>query len=201
MHLKSLLAFCACALIGQVSAQETIIPADGSYVVPTSSDETNAGKVEWVIGANYWLAGSTYWSSGDIEIEKEGTFFISAVADYYVANRFVTGLYANIGTFILEDNDSETMAEIGMVLRPKLILSESIALKIGPTIGYRTISNDVSDYIGMAVNLDAELQFGAASDKFKKFLHLGFLAQPIGGSDDWDYDFPPIWFLGGGVAF
>lgn len=201
MNLKSLLILSTVAFFGHGFAQETIIPADGSYVVSTSSSESNEGKIEWVIGANYWLAGSTYWSSKDIEVDKEGTLFLSVVADYYVANRFVTGIYANIGTFKSEGSDSETMTEIGMVLRPKLILSESVALKVGPALGYRTISSDDSDYIGMALNMDVELQFGTNSDKFKKFLHVGFLAQPIGGSDDWDFDFPPIWFVGGGVAF
>ena len=151
------------------------------------------------------------WMSGDIELEdfgytlKQATSpMIKAFYDYYIVEKFCVGMYGTMAFTDYPDvNESATMYEFGMTMKPRITVSPTFILKPGFNIGYR-IATDLpagaSDVKGMGLNLSVEGQIKTQNNWTPHF-EFGFLAQPVGGNDDTDVTFAPIWYIGGGVSF
>jgi hypothetical protein len=163
-----------------------------------------------------WFPGSMsidiYWPSVSFDVDKSGSLLVRAFADMYVASKFAVGVYGNYSKFEVKNTDyasqglDSTMYEIGVSLKPRFLLSPSVALKPGLNIGYRSttfesfgLDVDLSAD-GLAIDLGVELQI-ALDGGYMFHIEGGFLSQPVGGSDDFDLAWAPIMYLGAGITF
>jgi hypothetical protein len=113
-------------------------------------------------------------------------------------------VYGAFGTMTWENHpDASTMFEIGFSMKPRFPLAGgAAAIKPGINIGYRHQSNPqpAGDKIGgLALDLSVEIQF--QSSGIIPYIEVGFLSQPLGSNDYDDWDFPPMPYVGAGVAF
>ena len=167
--------------------------------------QLSARSMDVGIGAGYNFPGTINVSGFDVD--KEGNFLLHIFADFYLVEKFSWGVYGNFGPgvkFEISD-ETATMYEFGMALKPRFILSDgAIALRPGLEVGYRIIDVDSDvegiDVDGLALNGSVELQF-RTSGHFVPFVQLGFITHPVGGNDFDDVSWGPIFYVMGGVAF
>jgi hypothetical protein len=152
--------------------------------------------------AALWLGGEM--SIGSRSPDKDAGFLVRAFYDEYLMEKLGVGAYINFSPVSLAlANNSETMFEIGVSIKPRFPLGTgSSVLKIGLNIGYRmiTMPSPSKGVDAMGLNFDAEVQFDTKSN-FVPYIEIGFLAQPVGGTGAIDVSFAPIIYFGGGVAF
>jgi len=157
------------------------------------------------IGAGYTFGGTVDVDGADVDME--GNALIHAFADFYLVEKFAWGVYATFGPGVKSDlsDETATMYEFGMSLKPRFILSDGdLALRPALQIGYRIIDIDSDvegiDVDGMAVNASVEVQFKTSSH-LVPFGQVGFITQPTGGNDFSDVTWGPMFYLMAGVAF
>lgn len=168
---------------------------------------------EFDIGAaaGVWLPGTI--SIEDLDLDKSAGLLVRVFGDAYLMPKFAVGAYFNYSTATLEKNSIEvdaTFWELGIALKPRFVLSPTVALKPGLNVGYRNSNrdrvagfDDPDDDLsadGLGLNLSVELQI-LLEGGYIFFVEGGFLSQPAGGTDDVDVTWAPIMYLAGGVAF
>jgi len=168
---------------------------------------------EFDIGAaaGVWLPGTI--SIEDLDLDKSAGLLVRVFGDAYLMPKFAVGAYFNYSTATLEKNSIEvdaTFWELGIALKPRFVLSPTVALKPGLNVGYRNSNRDrVAGFDdpdedlsadGLGLNLSIELQI-LLEGGYIFFVEGGFLSQPAGGTDDVDVTWAPIMYLAGGVAF
>ncbi|MBP7603061.1 MAG: outer membrane beta-barrel protein [Spirochaetes bacterium] len=168
---------------------------------------------EFDIGAaaGVWLPGTI--SIEDLDLDKSAGLLVRVFGDAYLMPKFAVGAYFNYSTATLEKNSIEvdaTFWELGIALKPRFVLSPTVALKPGLNVGYRNSNrdrvagfDDPDDDLsadGLGLNLSIELQI-LLEGGYIFFVEGGFLSQPAGGTDDVDVTWAPIMYLAGGVAF
>jgi hypothetical protein len=194
---------CAVAL----ACAMAVVPA-GANAAAKSFEEK-----EFDIGAaaGVWLPGTI--SIEDLDLDKGAGPLIRVFGDAYLMPKFAVGAYFNYSSATLEKNSVEvdaTFWELGISLKPRFVLSPTIALKPGLNVGYRNSSRDRVDGFddpdddlsadGLGLNLSLEMQI-LLEGGYIFFIEGGFLSQPAGGTDDADVTWAPIMYLAGGVAF
>lgn len=167
------------------------------------------------IEGGMWFSGDITFDAGDYgsaDVNKNTSLLLRAFADMYVAPKFAVGGYLNYTTGELEYGGVSADAsfyEFGIALKPRLLLSPTMALKPGLNIGYRHLERDLlegessdteTSADGLGVNLSVELQF-LLSGGYIFFVDGGFLSQPAGGNDDADVTWSPIIYLAAGICF
>ncbi|TAL38869.1 MAG: hypothetical protein EPN93_03830 [Spirochaetes bacterium] len=185
------------------------------------AEEKEAGK--GFAGKEYDLGISLgIWFPGNINIDsdlvavdadKSSGLLVRAFADAYVAPKFAVGAYGNYSKATLKAGGLEsdaTFYEFGVAMKPRFLLSPTVALKPGLNIGYRnstreTIAGlDAADADlsadGMGLNLSVELQI-MIEGGYIFHIDGGFLSQPVGGTDDADVAWAPIMYLAAGITF
>lgn len=144
----------------------------------------------------------------DWEVDTEMGFTLKAYFDQFLSPMFGVGVY---GQYAATSTDTDPsidvdMYEFGLAFKPKFMVSPNAALKPGLEIGYRSTTVDLSmpgvdtSADGLAVNFSAELQF-MLDNGYILGLTFGFLAQPAGGTDDFDVTWAPIWYAMAGIVF
>ncbi len=157
------------------------------------------------ISIGNWFEGDVYVYNDDRDLvfSKEGSLLIRAFYDCYLIPKLSVGLYFNFASISFSDAASEPdMFEFGFTIKPRFFLSRDVAIKPGLNIGYRSVSSDfeTTEHDAMGLNLSIELQYYINKSVKIVFLDTGFLAQPIGGNDDFTIDYDPIFYVGLGVA-
>ncbi len=157
------------------------------------------------ITAALWLGGKIRLEDYSVKTDKKPGILLKAFYDAYLMERFSIGAYASFAPVSVEFyNTSATVYEIGGAIKGRFPLNDgAMALKTGLNLGYRAISSDyyrVDKSDAFALNGSFELQFDA-KNKFVPFIEVGFITQIVGGNDYTSITFPPIIYLGGGVAF
>ena len=140
----------------------------------------------------YFAEANSYFFVGDALIFK-------AEYDYYLASfgrNFGIGLFANIGSPWYDGFEETSMTEFGPSLKWRFDINQ---MEIIPAIyiGYRSYDGDAGE--GLGINFSLKAQF--PQDNFIPFIDIGFLTQPVGGNDDTDMTFSPVFTIGGGVGF
>ena len=153
-------------------------------------------KKEWDLGltAAYWLSGDI--SVSQYDVEKEGSFLLRAFADSYITPKFSMGGFFNFSPYD-QGGASITAYEFGAAFKGRFFFSPDFAIKPGLNIGYRWSSGD-TEMDGLGVNLSIEFQ--KAMQKIIIFGEFGFLSQPAGGDANFDIQWAPIIYFGGGVT-
>jgi hypothetical protein len=162
---------------------------------------------EFGFSAGLWLSGGDVSVDSDpvyVDLQKESSFMLKGYLDSIITPRFCIGLFGHYVPSITYENSTveQSMFEIGFAIKPRFTLSDTVILKPGLGIGYRKYSSDektADNMQALGTNFSCELQF--VSKSFTPYIEVGFLAQPVGGNSDWSMDFPPIWYVMGGVAF
>ena len=154
-----------------------------------------------------WLPGTVNYDkiSDQYDPQKVAGFLLRVFIDGYVAEKFAVGAYVAFSPMSWDGYSSgSTMFEVGFSLKPRFSIGNgAAAIKPGFSIGYRSMSSDRSraDGVkGMAADMSCELQFDT-HNIFVPYIEIGFLAQPTGGNDYDDINYPPIFYIGGGIAF
>jgi hypothetical protein len=142
-----------------------------------------------------------------VDVDKSSSLLVRAFADAYVARVFAIGAYGNYskatlsvpGTGVEAD---ATMYEFGISLKPRFLLSPTVALKPGLNVGYRSCEIEGMDIsaTGLGVNLSVELQI-ALEGGYIFHIDGGFLSQPVGGDWNADVTWAPIMYLAVGITF
>ncbi len=192
------MVFCAVAVVCAIA----LVPA-GANAAAKSFEEKN---FDIGIGAGMWFPGTIDIEGTDVD--KTGGLLARVFADAYLMPKFAVGAYLNYSSSELEYGGEDvdfTMYEFGVALKPRFLLSPSIALKPGLNIGYRYTEVDITAPIdtsadGLGLNLSVELQF-LLDGGYIFFIEGGFLSQPAGGTDDVDVTWAPIMYLAGGIVF
>ena len=150
---------------------------------------------EFDIGAaaGVWLPGTI--SIEDLDLDKSAGLLVRVFGDAYLMPKFAVGAYFNYSTATLEKNSIEvdaTFWELGIALKPRFVLSPTVALKPGLNVGYRNSNrdrvagfDDPDDDLsadGLGLNLSIELQI-LLEGGYIFFVEGGFLSQPAGGTD------------------
>lgn len=195
---KSLLHVFLCAIVA-VCAVSLAAPAASAATGSLEEKSFDIG-----LGGGIWFPGTI--KIEDVDVDKTAGFLVRVFGDAYLMPKFAVGAYLNYSSFDLESGPYKvdaSMYEFGIALKPRFILSPTMALKPGLNIGYRHSSVDeegFDDAQGLALNLSVELQIatGAGIDFF---IEGGFLTQPAGGNDDADVTWAPIVYLAGGIVF
>jgi hypothetical protein len=177
------------------------------YSVPTPAPQRTlmARTGEFGITGGLWLSGDVRVAYPGFDITKSTGVLLRIFYDTYLAEKFGVGAYANFSPISWgESSEGATLIEFGCALKPRFPLGDgNIVLKPGLNIGYRMISSSLSyaDKISaLGLNVSVEIQF-ASKAGFVPFAEIGFLSQAAGGNSYSDITFPPIIYLGGGVAF
>ena len=154
-------------------------------------------------------AGATVglWTAGDIDVEgfdaeKESSLLFHLFYDYYLMPELAMGIFLNFAPdVVVEGADGEAFTEFGFSIIPRFFVSESLAIKPGLQMGYRTSEVAGEDLEALGLNLNC--QFYYLPDPAKKIAYIGeigFLAQPAGGTDSYEITFGPIFYLSAGVS-
>lgn len=155
-----------------------------------------------------------YWFPGTIDIEgtdvdQDGGILFRAIGDMYVAPKFAVGAYFNYWSGTMSYGSLEVDAwfyEIGVAMKPRIILSPTMALKPGLNIGYRKSdreslsAGETTEADGLGVNLSVELQI-LLQNGYIFYVDGGFFSQPAGGNEDADVTWAPIMYLSVGIGF
>jgi len=177
--------------------------------------EASFEQKEYDIGAaaGIWFPGTI--TIEDVDVDKTAGLLVRVFGDAYLMPKFAVGAYFNYSSEQLEKSGYDiegdaTFWELGIALKPRFVLSPTIALKPGLNIGYRNSTRDkIAGFDspdtdvsadGLGLNLSVELQI-LLSGGYIFFVEGGFLSQPAGGTDDADVTWAPIMYLAGGIAF
>jgi hypothetical protein len=139
----------------------------------------------------YFAEANRYFFVGD-------AFIFKAEFDYYAdafAKNFAIGIFANFGSPWYDGFEETSMTEFGPSLKWRFSVKQ---LEIIPAlyIGYRSYEGNAGEALG--INFSVKAQF--PQDNFVPFVDFGFLSQPVGGNDDTDMTFSPVFVIGGGVG-
>ncbi|MGD0590265.1 MAG: hypothetical protein ABSA44_05640 [Bacteroidota bacterium] len=176
-----------------------------SYVPQNTPKGLMSRTADFGVTAALWLGGKVRIVDYDIKTDKNPGFLLRAFYDAYVVEKLAVGAYANFSPVSVEwYSTTAAIYEVGGAIKGRFPLGDgSIVIKPGLNIGYRMISSDyyiIDKSDAMALNASIEIQFNT-KNLFVPFFEIGFLAQPVGGNDYTNITFPPIIYLGGGVAF
>jgi hypothetical protein len=177
--------------------------------ISSTIQNTNKGLMartgDFGITASLWLGGKIRIEDYGVKTDKNPGFLLKVFYDAYIVEKFSIGAYASFAPVSVEFySTSATSYEFGGSLKGRFPLSDgSMVFKPGINFGYRAISSDyyrIDESDAFALNGSFELQFDTKG-KFVPFIEVGFMTQPVGGNDYTSITFPPIFYLGGGVAF
>lgn len=117
----------------------------------------------------------------------------------YIADFFGLGGYVTYGSPYYSFVYGEvSMAEFGVVLKPRFRAGDQLVVKFPVNLGYRSYGGLAGQ--GFGVNLSGVLEY-QASPSIKPYLDIGIMTQPAGGNDATDITFGPTFALAAGVAF
>lgn len=169
--------------------------------------ETRAYDIGGTLG--FWLPGtiSVRNDAASVDVDKGGSLMLKAFADMYLMPKFAMGVFATYSKATLSfksvDVDA-TMLECGFAMKPRFLISSTMAIKPGVNIAYRSLqASDLggdSSGDGLAIDLSVEVQYLLSSGYIAHF-DGGFLSQPVGGTDDYWISWAPILYLGIGITF
>lgn len=150
--------------------------------------------------------GSEIWVEGE-KLDKQTNLFLHLYLDYYMMEKFAFGVYINKSlNSAFEDATGvkDNMFEIGIALKPRLKVNEKFFLKPGLDLGYRIHNSpdlpDDNKIKGFGINIRLEGQY-VINENSKFSTEFGFLAQPAGGNDLFDFQYAPIILLGFGYTY
>jgi hypothetical protein len=136
--------------------------------------EASFEQKEYDIGAaaGIWFPGTI--TIEDVDVDKTAGLLVRVFGDAYLMPKFAVGAYFNYSSAQLEKNPVTTLTsnatfwELGIALKPRFVLSPTIALKPGLYIGYRNSTRDkIAGFDspdtdvsadGLGLNLSVELQ-------------------------------------------
>jgi len=183
--------------------QKLVIIAVGCIFLTALPMMADARNTDIGLGAGIWFPGTVDIEGEDVD--KNMSFLVRLFIDSYIVQQFAVGAYFNYSNPEFEwgpyEEEAE-MYELGVALKYRLLLGNSLPLKIGLNVGYRNMDADapIDDIQGLGINMSAELQFSATSG-ITPFIEGGFLTQPAGGNDDADVTWAPIFYVAGGIVF
>jgi hypothetical protein len=178
-------------------------------LAPAATQEVKKGlmarNADFGITAGLWLAGDIGFDEWGIDREKDPGFVVRIFYDAAVAEKIMLGAYFNFSPVSSPASSSDaTMIEIGGSIKARFPLGEgSATIKPGLNFGYRMYSSDadIMDKVdALGLNFSCEVQFDV-HQIFVPYCEIGFLAQPVGGNNITGITFPPIIYLGAGIAF
>ena len=152
------------------------------------------------------IAGTFMVESDNLFIAEANRYFfvgdallLKAEYDYYLdsfSKHFGLGLYINIGSPWYDGYEETSMTEIGTSLKWKFFINKVVLIPAA-YVGYRSYEGSAGEGLGLNLSVKAQLP----QDKFIPFAEIGFLTQPVGGNDESDATYSPVFIFGGGVAF
>ena len=170
--------------------------------------------------AVYWLGGSARFGPKEFmtDVEKEPGFILKFSYDSVSTSGNAVGfffVYAPDVTFTFTDPDvrdaliyygestsqSTTLMEYGVSLKTLFTSTETMDVKLGFYLGFRTYEPSNTDIKTIeAMGLNVGLQFKPRDKDAKHFFEAGIMAQPNGGNDQVSFTFGPILYISVGVS-
>jgi hypothetical protein len=168
-------------------------------------------KIEFGLAPGLLFSGDVYISLLGGKVTQQSNFLLRSYVDAYVIPQIAFGLYFNYSSLNLE-NDLEIFGKeikksgtsiigVGGTIKPKFIISPTVAIKPGFSIGHRQFfgDNEFSKWKGLGLNGSCEIQY-LLPNQLVLFGETGFLYQPYGGNEDTDVTFDPIFYFVLGIA-
>jgi hypothetical protein len=140
-----------------------------------------------------------------VDLDLEAGPLFHASVDLVVAPKLSLGAFLLFARTQPEDIDRDvSILTLGATIKGRFIGGPGeLQLRPGIMLGYQKISveNVSDDSTGMDVGAVAELSIPFGGGFTAALIELGFITQPVGGNDDAEITFGPIFFLTGGIEF
>jgi hypothetical protein len=168
-------------------------PAEPAAEPPASTRTYNLGAK----GA-YLMPGTiSVDANSSSEFETDGGPSALLTIDGLVAPRLSIGAFAFAASI-----DEATIRTLGATIKGRFPASPTIEIRPGLAFGYQKIAADgTSGITGFDMGGFVELAIRRAGSRTEWLLEAGFITQPVGGNDDVDVTFGPMFYVGAGIGF
>jgi len=148
------------------------------------------------VSAGYLFEGEVYvWEPNQYGSVGE-TFLIKVDYTGYFSDYVGLGGYFSIAKPYYYAFENVSMAEVGVVAKARFKAGDKFLFKVPLYLGYRMYGGQGGK--ALAVNLSGVLEY--QGEKFRPFLDVGFLTQPVGGNDFSDMTFGPVFQVSVGAC-
>lgn len=165
-------------------------------VIPNVVVAQDLPKSEFGFSFGYLFEGEGYLAYPNAYGSVGDTYHLRADYVGYFGDNFGMGGFVSYSNPYYFGGNVSAL-EFGFVVKPRFSASEKVIVKIPIFVGYRTYGNSAGQ--GLGIDLSAQIQF--QTEKVKPFVELGFLSQPVGGSDYSDATYSPCFLLAVGLNF
>jgi hypothetical protein len=200
-----------CSTAAAQQPQPTTAPAS-SYDAALSRAQPPMGEVaddeeSWNLGlkAGLLASGSVYVEIADRSFDTSAGPLLLLSADAVVAKRFSLGVFllnAHPSVTVLGTDYDTSITTMGTTLKGRFGPSGGVSIRPGMAFGYQRLSSDATsadDVQGLDLGVLVEVSIPTGSVRIP--LEFGIISQPVGGNDDTEITFAPIFYLAGGVEF
>lgn len=152
------------------------------------------------IKAGGLFSGKVNVEGFDVDTKMSPIF--KAEIDGIIVPKLSMGAYLLYSPLGIEDVDEKfNTLSIGLTLKPRFTVNESVQIRPGLAVGYNRINNDdFMDDPSKGLNVGFQLEvMKAINEKTGIVGELGFFSQPAGGNDDVEITFAPIVYLMVGI--
>lgn len=180
----------------------------GSLIISNSiafAEEAAVKKEKsWLLGlkAGALLGGEMSVDTGSsFDVETDPGFASNITFDAGVAPKLTIGAFLFVARSQTGEGGEFSLATIGGTIKGRFTFGDGLQLRPGMHVGYQTISPDEEDSaIGFDIGAVVELAIPSSGNR-EWLVEVGFISQPVGGNDDYDLAFGPIFFIAGGIGF
>ncbi|MEM8763988.1 MAG: hypothetical protein AAGD88_09265 [Bacteroidota bacterium] len=170
-----------------------------------STFQTSAQTNELGLSVGVLTSGEVYLPETDESFDLESGLSLFVFYDFFITKKFAIGPNFSLSTPTLALLDERvTFYEFGFALKPKFQFGNTISYKPGFNLGYRRITADDIDDVGgtlqgLGLNFTNEIQFNV-NDHLVPFIDIGFISQAVGGNEEIDATFAPLFVLRAGLV-
>lgn len=165
-------------------------------VLPWTAVSQDLPKSELTISAGYLFEGEIYVNPPNQYGSVGETLLLKVDFVGYLSDYIGLGGYVAYGNPYYWAFGEISMAEFGLVVKPRFRAGEQFVFKLPVYAGYRTYGNSAGS--GFAANLSGVLEY--QMDKVRPFIDVGMMTQPVGGNSAADMTFSPTFQVSLGVA-
>lgn len=175
----------------------------------TLSSQEPERRIEFGAALGYLFEGEAYLAEIDRDVAVGATPLLHLNAGVPVRENVVAGGYANLAVPEIGPwTDGGTLLEIGVEVTPSFEAGASGAsIAVPLNLGFRNYSTSdefvfrgvTGDWTGLGTN--AAVEYRLPRETYVLRGQLGFLAQPLGGNDESDVTFAPIYYLAVGIGY
>ncbi len=152
-------------------------------------------KSEFSFSAGYLFEGEVYVAYPNVYGSVGETFHMRADYVGFFGDNF------GMGGFVSYSNPyywgtTVSAAEFGFVAKARFKAGENLVVKFPLYVGYRSYGNNAGQ--GLGIDFSGQLSF--PMEKVRPFVEVGFITQPIGGTDFSDMTYGPVFLVALGIS-